>query len=331
MLRATYLFLIGVIVTFASLAFAQETDIDRAMEMSRKTGKPIFAIASRKICPPCQKLKSRVSQLLDRSPVRDDIVYLRIDLDEPSWREWSKRFPHQGRMLPIVYMIRADERQLYGRSNTLPGEQLHKFLVQGVAHSGESYSLEEIKNLETANRSIETAIAEGNWELAISSLRSTTNLGKPGQLDSHASAAVRNNQLAKLIGQKSNAYLQSRLASITRELEGDEASQFKAVSQFVLLEQTFGQLEDTADHISRVAVKLAIRKDLRTLWSHARQLQDASDRLVNASDREGIEKAIQTLDTLEASDVPEIVKTASRKVRSRNRAIVASLRVPSTK
>ena len=54
MLRATYLFLIGVIVTFASLAFAQETDIDRAMEISRQTGKPIFAIASRKICPPCQ-------------------------------------------------------------------------------------------------------------------------------------------------------------------------------------------------------------------------------------------------------------------------------------
>ena len=234
-------------------------------------------------------------------------------------------------MLPIVYMIRADERQLYGRSNTLPGEQLQKFLEQGVAHSGESYSLEEIKNLEAANRSIETAIADGNWERAVSSLRSTANLGKPGQLDSHATAAIRNNQLAKLIGQKSNAYLQSRLASITRELEGDQASQFKAVSQFVLLEKTFGQLEDAADHISRVAVKLAIRKDLRTLWSHARQLQDVSDRLVNASDREGIEKAIQTLDTLEASDVPEIVKTASRKVRSRNRAIVASLRVPSTK
>lgn len=325
MLRATYLFLIGVILTMATLAFGQETSVENALRVSRKTGKPIFAIASRKVCGPCQLLKSRVANVFKNKTVADQVVYLKVDLDDESWNTWSRKFPHQGRMLPIVYLIRADERQMYGQSNTLPGDQLQKFIDQGVAHCGQSLDDSEIQQLEKANQSIEAAIDANEMEVAVEWVKSISNLGSPGQLNCFAAAAIRNNELSVKVAEKSTEYVQQKLVDIEQNLAGNANEKFQAVYRFVAMEKTFGKFENLADHFSKVAVKLAVNKELRQLWSLSRSVHDANETLSSKQSHKAKSQALASLTEIENSDAPQIAKLAAAEVKRRNEAVVASV------
>lgn len=329
MLRATYLFVFGVIITFASLAFAQETSIDNALRISRQTGKPIFAIASRKVCAPCQLLKSRVANLFRNSPKSDQVVYLRVDLDEQAWTQWSSKFPHQGRMLPIVYLIRADERQMYGQSNTLPGDQLEKFIKQGVAHCGTSYDVQEIKQLEEANQSLKNALNANDVGSAIKLVQTLKPFGNPGNLNSFAVAAVENNRLVQDVAKKSKPFVQERLQSINEQLKGTRSEQFAAIYEFVTLEDSFGEMADHKDALSQVAVQLAIQKEKRELWGFAKRIHDANQHLLAAKSQSEKEDFIKKLTEIESGNAPEVVKLAARQAKAGDQISVAQLQVES--
>lgn len=325
MLRATYLFIFGVVVTFATLAFSQESSIEQALRLSQRTGKPIFAIASRKVCAPCQLLKSRVANHFQNRQIADQVVYLRVDLDDESWQQWSRQFPHQGRMLPIVYMIRADQRQMYGRSNTLPGDQLEKFLEQGVAHCGVSFSEEQIRELEQANQSMEAALEADQLDAAVQWLKVVRQYGTPGQLNSYATAAVRNNELVATVADRSVAYVEKSLGEIQEALGGETEDQFRGIQRFVELQSQFGDFENLADQFSQVAIKLAVDQELRTLWSLARKVDDANQLLATARSDEAKAKANSSLSEIESGSAPEIAKLAAQEVKRRHSATLASL------
>lgn len=325
MLRATYLFVFGVIVTLASLACCQETEIQKALNVSKLTGKPIFAIASRKVCGPCQLLKSRVAQHFQNTNVSDQVVYLRVDLDDDSWRQWSRKFPHQGRMLPIVYLIRSDERQMYGQSNTLPGDQLEKFLVQGVAHCGTSFSAQQIDELENANKAIDSALKAGNIDGAIKWIGVIEKYGEPGHLNSFASAAIKNNQLFERVAKESQSHVKSELEQISSDLAGNEESKFRGAYKFVELQDTFGSFKSLSDEFSGVAVKLAVNHDLRDYWSLSTKVYNANKTLVSAQNAKEKAAARNALSQIEESNAPEIAKLAAREVKRRHAAVLASL------
>lgn len=325
MLRATYLFVFGVIITFATLAFSQETEIDQALKISKRTGKPIFAIASRKVCVPCQQLKSRVAQYFQNKQIAEQVVYLKIDLDDPSWNKWSRKFPHQGRMLPIVYLIRADERQMYGQSNALAGGQLQKFIQQGVAHCGDSLTASQISEIEQINQTLESSIESGEIHEAIKSMQQLKKYGTPGKLNCFASVAQTNNQLVSEVAAKSIDHVQTELSTITADLEGIQEHQFRGVYKFVELRDQFGDFDELNEEFSKVAVKLAIKPELRKLWSVASTVYEANQTLAYSQDLQEKEMANSNLTAIESGDAPEIAKLAAKKVKRQHSAILASL------
>lgn len=320
MLRATYLFVFGIVITFATLAFSQETSIDNALAVSQRTGKPVFAIASRRVCPPCNLLKSRVSTFLKTSPHASKVVYLRVDIDGPAWGEWSRRFPHQGRMLPLVYLIRADQTQLYAKSNTLPGEQLEKFIVQGAAHAGQSFSDQEIRKIEASNKAIRTALKSNQIQLAHRELLTTSVSGKPGTIESFAKAAQEHNVLIKEVAAQSVPYVTDRLEIILGQLKADTDQRFAAVSEFVKLESMFNNNESVGKLFSPVAVQLAINEDLRGMWKEARILNEAKSELA-AGNMPGNLKLIQTIS--ESSSAKD-ARTAALDIISSSTRIAAN-------
>ncbi|MEC9094497.1 MAG: hypothetical protein VX438_17445 [Planctomycetota bacterium] len=316
MLRASFLVfvLVGCLLKPADLSYGQLISIDQALKVSRQTGKPIFAIASRKVCPPCKVLKSRVAELFERTDRDDQVVYLRIDLDGDSWKRWSQQFPHKGRMLPVVYLIRPDGQQLYGQSNTLPGKQLSQFIDQGVAYCGRSYTALESQRLAFINQSLEAALKVNEFEAALKWTQSVRPFGKPGQLNSFATEAIRNNQLVKEVELKSRSFVQSRIGDIQASLQGDSGSQFKAVSQFVTLERALGEFEGRANDLSKVAVKLAIKPGLRKLWGIVRELQEAQEVLSTSQSKSEKLEAIGRLQKLEHREIPANVKMVAAEI-----------------
>lgn len=323
MLRAICLFVVGVVLTFASLAFGQETSIENALRISRRTGKPVFAIASRKVCQPCQILKSRVSALFRNRKIADQVVYLRVDLDSEDWPVWSRKFTYQGRMLPLVFLIRADEQQVYGESNTLPGDQLEKFIQQGVDYCGKSFSDTEVVRLEKANQSIQAALQANELDVAVQWVNTVSELGTPGKLNSYAEPALTNDKLVAQVASRSAAHVKSELGEISEGLTKDAAGQFESIYRFVKLEKSFGNFQNLADDFSAVAVKLAVNKDLRSLWSAARKICEANEMLQRATSEE-TDKGLRLLAEVEQENQAEVVTLAVKDIRRRAEAVVAS-------
>ena len=326
MLRATYLFVFGLVVTFATLACCQETSVDQAMRISQRTGKPIFAIASRKSCGPCQILKARVTQHFQSSHLAEKVVYLNIDLDGPQWNTWSQEFPHQGSMLPLVYLVRADRTKVYGRSNTLPGDQLDRFLAQGVAHCGQSFEESQIVAIESRNSMVKKAIKNNQFEDAINWLN--TNSSVEG--DSYAAAVLESKRLRKQVSDKSEFFVAEKVEAITNALDHNDPEQFRTVYQFVSLEKNFGQSKKAVKHLSRVAVKLAVDQELRQLWSNATQVYEANQTLLASNSDADKQDAIQRLATLYETASDRQTQLAALHVIRRNAATVANLKSVST-
>ncbi len=330
MLRATYLFVFGLVVTFATLACCQETSIDNALRISQRTGKPIFAIASRKNCPPCRALKARVEHPLRSSPHANQVVYLRVDLDGPQWRSWSQQFPHQGTMLPLVYLVRADKTKVYGQSNTLPGEQLEKFLTQGIAHCGKSFTEPDIQKIEKANASVRQALDNNQVEVAIQWLNTNSILTSTQSTKSYAAAAIEAKRLRNVVSAKSETFVAQQIDAIAKELDENQTDPFHAINNFVSLERNFGNNKQAANHFSKIAVKLAINPKLRELWSDATKVYDANQALVASNSVEQKKTAIQILNSLSQSESAPSIKQAALDVIRRNAATVARLETTST-
>lgn len=330
MLRATYLFVFGLVVTFATLACCQETSIDHAMQISQRTGKPIFAIASRKSCGPCQILKSRIAQHLQSSQVANKVVYLNVDLDGPHWNTWSQQFPHQGSMLPVVYLVRADRTKVYGQSNTLQGDQLEKFLTQGVAHCGKSFDESQIATIENSNSMVKQAIKNNQFENAVQWLNGNALLASTQSSNSYAAAVIESKQLRMTVAAKSEAFVSEKIEAISKSLTQKNPDRFRTVYQFVSLEKNFGQGKKAVAHLSKVAVKLAVDQELRQLWSNATQVYEANQTLVASTSVEEKKNAIQILNTLNETASDRQTQLAALHVMRRNAAIVAKLETVST-
>ena len=67
-------------------------------------------------------------------------VPLKIETNGAEWAKWSRQYRAEGRGIPIIYVIRADGKQLFSRSGSLPGMELPVMLQQAIAQAGTIYN-----------------------------------------------------------------------------------------------------------------------------------------------------------------------------------------------
>ncbi|MDG2468116.1 MAG: hypothetical protein P8M80_02455 [Pirellulaceae bacterium] len=316
---------IGLSLLFCSLVVAEETSIDEALRISNRTGKPIFAIASRKTCQPCQVLKSRVAGLMKDPRIGENVVYLRIDLDHPSWKKWNRKFSYQGRMLPIVYLIRADQKQLYGKSNNLPGAQLKKFISQGIAHSGRSFNERELRHLESANQATETALEENKILQALHQLRSASTIYSQQPQVSYANCAQQTSRLTEMVISRSGSYLNAELQKVTEGLKKNQPYQYQAISRLVRLENSFNGLGELSKKLANMAQVIAANPEMNSLLSSARTIDRANSILNSPVTPAQKNLAMASIVDLQNRTSFESVRTAAKEVIKRNQATLASV------
>ena len=142
----------------------------------------------------------------------------------PQWKSWASRFKKEGKGIPILYVIRADGEQLYGKSGSLPGDGLLQLLDTASRQSGRILSAAEYETLTASVSATESAIANEDWDLAAVSLAPVSRLGTLGQLGSYAAPAMAADDLAIQIGQHAvesvNNSVQPKLAESSTVAEG---------------------------------------------------------------------------------------------------------------
>ena len=124
----------------------------------------------------------------------------------------------------MLFVVRADGETLYGKSGSLPGDQLPTMLARALSHSGQILGDREMKLVATASQKFNDLKAKGDIEGAIKAVAKLKKLGTPGQIKSYATAVVELNEgVNELINGTiaDLAKIQSDLEDIDQEVQLD--------------------------------------------------------------------------------------------------------------
>ena len=150
-------------------------------------------------------------------------IPLKIETNGSEWGKWVSRYQHEGNSIPIVFVVRADGQQLYGKSGSLPGPELPMMIEQVLAQAGKIYSEQQLEILQSSLEKAKQNLAAGDTGGAVRELTKIGKLGTPGSLGSYAQAAVEADSFAKKLIEEAQTALKAANDQLTQEatrLEG---------------------------------------------------------------------------------------------------------------
>ena len=215
-------------------------------------------------------------------------VPLKVVSTGDEWQKWARKFKKEGSSIPIIYVVRADGEQLYGKSGALSGDALPQMLASVSQQSGRVFSESESLLLEECNEAAENALAEDVFLEAAAALAPVSKLGTLGDLQSYAEPAIKSDELASKVLEQSR----SALKEVEEKLD-DPATVFDAVVELTKIRE-FGSAFVEIKQASNVLLKNVSRdKVQRELLKPAKALVKARKdaQLPKASDKKRAERA----------------------------------------
>ncbi|NLF70254.1 MAG: hypothetical protein GX575_14540 [Candidatus Anammoximicrobium sp.] len=201
-------------------------------------------------------------------------IPLKIETNGPEWGKWASQYQHEGNAIPIVFVVRADGQQLFGKSGSMPGPELPLMIEQVLGQAGTIYSDAQLQILNSSLGKAKELFAAGDTAGTVRELSKVGKLGALGGLGSYAQAAIEADDLAKKLVEQGGAALKAandQLAQETTRLEGALAlSEAKRI---------YGALPPLRNDFAAAAS--AARKDphIRELLRLAEQLDEAREQL----------------------------------------------------
>lgn len=139
-------------------------DQDQAVALTRRTGRPLLAIGGTVNCVYCVKMAKQLETDESLVPAASKYVILKIDTSTPLWREWRDKYEIDGDGVPQVVILRADGKQIYGKSGA-PAD-LKGFLEQNLSDAGTVLSGEELADREKLLREAQKSLKKKDYAKA---------------------------------------------------------------------------------------------------------------------------------------------------------------------
>ncbi|MEK6233081.1 MAG: hypothetical protein N2C14_00055, partial [Planctomycetales bacterium] len=190
-------------------------------------------------------------------------VPLRIAADTSEGEKWRKRFPHVGK-LPVIYVIRADGKQLYTHSGVPP--DLAVFLGQQLQQSGRILSRTQMSRLRESVGEAQRSYFNGDQAAA------AEIIARHAEIDCFAEPAMLAKQLsAKLSEQAERALVlaEGKLGTKDRALDG--------ALLMAGIERDYGNLPAVKNLLDALLPKHRANPQTAELLSRAKLLQQAAD------------------------------------------------------
>ena len=124
-------------------------------------------------------------------------VPLKVETKGEVWSKWVTKYRFEGKGIPIIYIIRADGKMLYGKSGAMRNEALMKFMQERLAESGRAFNEKEYELLASTLDEVEKLRSNGDMFGAVRRLSVLSKLGKPGQFGGHSTIAGRADGVVK--------------------------------------------------------------------------------------------------------------------------------------
>jgi len=201
-------------------------------------------------------------------------IPLKIETNGSEWGKWVSRYQHEGNSIPIVFVVRADGQQLYGKSGSLPGPELPMMIEQVLAQAGKIYNEQQLEILKSSLEKAKQNLAAGDTGGAVRELTKIGKLGTPGSLGSYAQAAVEADSFAKKLIEEAQTALKAANDQLTQE-----ATRLEGALALAEAKRIYGALPPLNKEVA--AATAAARKDpnVRDTLRLAEQLDEARDQL----------------------------------------------------
>ena len=237
-------------------------DQEQAVALTRRTGRPLLAIGGTVNCVYCVRMAKQLESDEAVAPFAAKYVILKIDTGSRLWREWREKYDIDGDGVPQVVILRADGKQIYGKTGA-PAD-LQAFLQQNLADAGVVLTSAELADREKLLREAQKHLKKKDYAKA-------TELGlECVQDDCHAAVVV---EARKLIDN-----LDDRAVLGLKEAERKLASRdktFEGALALLELEAAFGEHPSAKGRIQDALERHAAGEEKASLFMQARQVREA--------------------------------------------------------
>lgn len=216
-MRISSLLAAGLVLWSGVVAQAQLTSVDEAVELSKKTGKPIFAMAGNQTCPACVALQERLTTDRSLAAFSNQFIPLKVTTDgNADWGKWASKYPVEGRAIPIVYVIRADGERLHAAAGAPQGEALHQLLFTSLERSGRTLTNAEVDVLSASVAEAKAALTAGTPGPAAIALAKIAKIGTLGDLKSYSELAKEADALTQQVLEAAEKSLSAATEQVTK-------------------------------------------------------------------------------------------------------------------
>jgi tetratricopeptide (TPR) repeat protein len=156
----------------AGMSSAAEAPLSLALKQAAQDGRPVLAICGREECPLCQAFKQylRTDQSVRAMVSNYIVVNVDVDSNSSGYMELAQRNPLKGKMLPFVYVLRADGQVIQGVASAKGDGSVAPMLREGLAKSGKLISPKDAARYASALKKAEQAFEQDNPALALTML-----------------------------------------------------------------------------------------------------------------------------------------------------------------
>ncbi len=199
-------------------------------------------------------------------------VPLKIETRGEEWSKWASQYRHEGRSIPIVFVVRADGQQLYGKSGPLPGLELLQMINQVLSQSGTIYSDQQLNTLQASLTRAKQASEEDDVQQAVREMSKLGKIGIPGKLGSFSEVAIEVDRLAEKLAEQGR----TALAAAKAQLENEETL-FDGALALAETRRTYVTLPALKDELLTELNRMRADDQLRGTLKLAEQLDEACD------------------------------------------------------
>ncbi len=165
------------------------------------------------------------------------------------WKKWSAKYKHDGSGIPIVYVVRADGKQLYGKSGT--PDPLKEFLALALRQAGAILSDRQLRKMAQSVAQAKIFTEQGEIPRAVSIVNRSAGSG------SFAETALALDQLANELIEEG----ETRFDEAVKKVESRDSA-FEGALALVEVRRLYGKLPGLKKTVgSQIA---SLRKDPNT-------------------------------------------------------------------
>jgi hypothetical protein len=190
-----------------------------------------------------------------------------VTANNQDWGQWSRKYKYEGKGIPIIYVVRPDGKQLYGRSGSLEGEALLALLTFSVQDAGKILTEAEVTLLRQVVAAAESA--EGQAAMAMA-LAPVLKISKTGELHSYSELAAKVNSFFKDFTTGGQESIDKALAAVAAS-----NPKFGDVYTLVAAQESYKQFPQFSESLKKIRRGLARPAELKVTAAEAKALYRA--------------------------------------------------------